>query len=81
MNNYLMNTVCVTSQISADEYLAPDTLVIDGDVEIGIFAPSMGSFQVVAVNHEHLVLIDETFDTRLEALARLYTFLRDEYEV
>ncbi len=81
MNNYLMNTVCVTSKISADEYLAPDTLVIDGDVEIGIFTSAMGIFQIVAVNHEHMVLLNETLDTRLAALERLHRLLRDEYEV
>lgn len=68
--------------IACNTELKPLIYVEKGDNKIGIFAPEIGVYQVVAFSFaaSHAMnLVDESFDTLPDAIDRLRNFLFDEY--
>ncbi len=64
------------------DLLEPNLFVLEGDNQIAIFPVALDYYQIVAcacTSKEHVILLDDSFNTMPEAVARLGLFLTDEY--
>lgn len=78
---HLQLAVCNASGITLADYDEPVVFVRNGDIELGLFTPAMGTHQVVMVDDLLNVLRDDTYNTMAEALEGLHRIIRNEYGV